>query len=155
MSLVISQFIAELGVATGSIIPPTDTGPTRTVSFDGEGLGETYYLVLQLSDYGGEIRDHVLKAVDITGRFSDARVKLYRYGPTEPVTMSELENGTGYTAVVELDTTTQVELSQRFPVNIPNARMSTIRIEGEWDGNSPRDRIDQAVVEAATQGIRR
>jgi hypothetical protein len=135
--------------------PPPDIPPIRTVTFDADGLGNSWYLVQQLADFGFETRDHVLKAVNVTGKVSNASVKFYRYGPTEPVDVSELEDGTGFTAEVPLDDTTEVETSARLNVNIPNARASTIRVEGTWDGTGQRDRLDQTVLEAAQQGIRR
>lgn len=148
----IAQLCIELGLGP-EITPPADS-PVGTFTFD-EGPGSEWYLVLQLSDHGNELRDHVLKAVNVTGKVTNALVKFYRYGPGEPIDMGQLTAGSGFTAFVGLDDTNQVETSARFPVNIPNARVSTVRIEGRWTGNGIRDRLDQCVIEAAVRGIRR
>ena len=57
MSVLISQFIAEVGVPVGSVVPPTGPGPTTTAVFDGEGLGNEWWIALQLTDSGDELRD--------------------------------------------------------------------------------------------------
>lgn len=148
----ISQLCIELGLGP-EVTPPAES-PVGTFTFD-EGLGNEWFIVLQLSDHGNELRDHVLKAVNVTGKVTNALVKFYRYGPTEAIDMTALEAGSGFTAFVSLDNTAQVETSQRFPVNVSNARVSTIRIEGNWPGTGIRDRVDQAVIEAAIKGVRR
>lgn len=149
---VISQLTIELGRGP-EVIPPADT-PVGAFTFD-EGLGNTWFIVPQLSDSGIELRDKVVKPFRVTGKVSNARGKIYRYGPTENIDIDAIEAGTGYATVVPLIDTTQVVQSKRHPVNVPNAMLHTIRIEGQWDGTGERDRIDEIIYEVAQQGIRR
>lgn len=149
----ISQLTIELG--RGPEVVPPAADETSTFTFD-EGLGNEYFIVLQLSDYGDELRDHLVKAFRVTGKVTNAKVKIYKYGPLENVEMSDLETGTNSaTGAIILSDTTAVQQSRRFPVNVKNAKGSTIRIEGNWPGTGDRDRVDEVVIEAARQGVRR
>lgn len=165
----ISQLIVEVAPTTGNdqisqltiellrgpdVTPPADS-PTGTFVFNGGGDGVSYYLVPQLSDSGVELRDKVVKPFHVTGKITSPLAKIYGYGPQENIDVDAIEAGTGFKAIVVLDTTTQVALSKRHPVNCPNLRVHTIRIEGRWDGTGDRDRIDEIVYEQAISGVRR
>lgn len=149
----ISQLTIEL-LRGPDVTPPADS-PTGTFVFNGGGDGVSYYLVPQLSDSGVELRDKVVKPFHVTGKITSPLAKIYGYGPQENIDVDAIEAGTGFKAIVVLDTTTQVALSKRHPVNCPNLRVHTIRIEGRWDGTGVRDRIDEIVYEQAISGVRR
>jgi hypothetical protein len=142
--------------SAGDVIPPPPPSPsTGTFVFD-EGGGVEWWIVPQLTDSGIELRDKVVKAVRVTGLVTDADVKVYTYGPTDPVVVSDLENGTNsITGAVPLADTTNVAQSQRWQVNCPNAMLSTVRVAGTWDGTSPRNRVDEICYEVAQMGVRR
>lgn len=150
-------FVSQLCYLVGrgpQTVPPGDSS-TRTFTFDA-GLGNEYYLLLQLSDSGIENRDKVMKAVRVTGKIGNGKVKVYGYGPMQDINVSDMEQGVGQRTTVILDpASTQVQQSRRFPVNIPNSMMSTVRVEGFWDGEGDRDRIDEILIDLAQQGIRR
>lgn len=151
-SVSISQLTIELGRGP-EISPPLDT-PADTYTFD-EGLGNSWFLVLQLSDSGQEWRDKVVKSLRATGKFTRGLMKGYGYGPLADIDVSQIEQGIGQRVTVTLTDTTQVQQTKRFQVNLPNSMMHTIRVEGIWDGLGDRDRIDEIVCEVAGQGIRR
>ena len=138
-------------------IPPVGTG---TFAFDvGEGgLGSTWYLIPQLSDEGIELRDKVVKSVRVTGKVSNANIKVYGFGPLADVDIASMEAGTSsITGPIDLPDTTRVQQSQRFQVNCGNLMTSTVRVEGRWDASdgSDPDQIHEIAIESAQQGIRR
>lgn len=137
---------------------PPEPPPAGTFTFDAldSGLDSEWFMVLQLSDYGEELVDHDVKAFRVTGRVTDAEVRVYGYGALEDVNVDDLESGANSeTGAIALVDTTEVQRSRRFPVNVKNVAASTIRINGVWSGTGPRNRIDEIVIEAAKQGRRR
>lgn len=150
----ISQVVIEW--SAGDVIPPPPPEPaTGTFVFD-EGGGVEWWIVPQLTDSGVELRDKVVKAVRVTGLVTSANVKVYTYGPSDPVVVSDLEEGiNSVTGAVPLPDTTDVAQSPRQMVNCPNAMLSTVRVSGTWDGTSRRNRVDEILYELAQQGIRR
>lgn len=150
----ISQVVIEYSL--GGEVPPAPPEPaTGTFAFD-EGGGVEWWVVPQLTDSGIELRDKVIKAVRVTGLVADADVRVYTYGPSDPVVVSDLENGVNsVTGAVALPDTTNVAQSPRLNVNCPNAMLSTVRVAGVWDGVSQRNRVDEILYEVAQQGIRR
>jgi hypothetical protein len=149
---IISQLTIELGRGP-EVIPPADT-PTQVFTFDA-GLGNDYFLALQPSDSGIEGRDKVVKAVRVTGKINNGLAKVYAYGPVQNVDVSQVEQGIGQKTAVALADSTMVQQSKRYQVNVSNAMMHLVRIEGRWDGTGDRDRIDEIFYEIAQQGIRR
>ena len=149
--VIISQLTIELSY--GELVAPP--APLSTVRFDA-GQGSIYYLVPQLSDSGLELRDKVIKAVRITGKFNAANFKLYAYGATEGINLADIELGTNSrTGAVAIPDTALVTQTRRFQVNVTRAALHTIRIEGQWDGTGMKDRIDEIEYELAEQGVRR
>lgn len=148
----VSQFVLLVGRGP-EVVPPTET-PVDTFTFD-EGLGNEWFIALQLSDSGDELRDKVVKSVRVTGKTTRAMIKVYGYGPLENVNVSDIEEGTGQRVTQPMPDTTQVQQSKRFPINVPHSMMHTVRVEGIDDGAGIRDRIDEIVYEVSRQGIRR
>lgn len=163
-----SQLIAQVAPTTGpdqdsqltiellrgpEVIPPSDN-PVGTFTV-GAGLGNTWDLTLQLSDSGIELRDKVIKALRATGKFTNARLKVYAYGPMEDINVKHIEDGTHQKCTVDLDDTDQTQQSRRFQVNVKNAMMHSLRIEGNWTGDGLPDRVDELLYEIARQGSRR
>lgn len=148
----ISQLTIEL-LRGPEIIPPADN-PTQVFTFDA-GLGNDYFLALQPSDSAIEGRDKVVKAVRVTGKVTNAFARVYAYGPVEDIDVDAVEAGTGAKTTVLLEDCPMVRQSKRHPVNVPNAMMHLIRVEGRWDGSGERDRIDEIFYEVSQQGIRR
>lgn len=150
----ISQVVIEFSL--GEEVPPPPPEPaTGTFVFD-EGGGVEWWIVPQLTDSSIELRDKVIKAVRVTGLVADADVKVYTYGPSDPVVVSDLEDGVNsVTGAVALPDTTNVAQSPRLTVNCPNAMLSTVRVAGVWDGTGQRQRVDEILYELAQQGVRR
>lgn len=143
--------------ASATITSRVLRGATATKRFDA-GLQSDYYLVGQITDSGDELRSKVIKSVRATGKLTDASLAVYGYDVGDGIDVSALEAGTGSdTGAIALTDSTQVAQSPRTQVNVPNATLSTVRIEGSWDGSdgSAKDRIDEIVSEVAEQGVRR
>jgi hypothetical protein len=156
MTIHISQFVTELGVPlSGSPPPPVMPPVAETARFDA-GLGNTWYLVPQLTDSGGELRDKVIKAFRATGKMTVPQFSVYAYGPEKEINVTDIEDGVRSSSGKKpLPSTTQVVQSARKQINVPNAMLHTVRLEGTWDGTGMKDRIDEIVYEVAQQGIRR
>lgn len=143
------EWSAEAGVRRPS-------GGMLTQRFDAGTLGNSWYLIPQLSDSGDNLRDKHIKAARVTGKVTDANFKVYKYGATDPIVMDDLTDGTNsITGPVALTDNTHVTQSQRYQINVPNAALHTIRVEGTWDGAGIKDRVDEIEYEVAEQGIRR
>lgn len=149
----ISQLTIELVRTNPTSVPSGGTFEAGTFG----GLGITYYLVPQLSDYDIELRDHQVKAISVTGKFTSANVGVFGYGVEESINIATIEAGNinANTNQMPIDNTTQVTVYPRLQCNVPNSRLSTMRIEGQWDGEGLPDQIHELRIESAQQGIRR
>lgn len=150
---IISQLTIECGRGP-EVIPPDDT-PLGTFTVGFGGLAINWYLVPSIADDAVELRSKVIKSVRVTGKVSGANVKVYTYQPTEDINVTDLEDGLNSAVIVILDDTTQVVQSERFTVNVPNAVLETVRVEGLWRGVGQPDRLDEVCWERAVQGVRR
>lgn len=156
MSIYISQFFTEVLVPNGDVPPPpTPPPPVSTGRFDA-GLGNYWYIVPQLSDSGDELRDKVIKAFHVTGKMTAPYFSVYTYGPAQDIDVDDIEDGINSNSGKKaLPSTTQVQRTARKQINCPNAELHTCRLEGTWDGEGMKDRIDEIAYEIARQGIRR
>lgn len=148
----ISQLTIELARGP-EVVPPTDN-PVGTFTV-GAGLGNDWFICLQLSDSGEELRDKVVKSYRCTGKTTSGVIKGYGYGPLENIDVENIEDGTGQRVTVAIPDTDQVQQSKRFQVNLPNSAMHTVRVQGSWPGTGIPDRIDEIVYEVSRQGVRR
>lgn len=150
---IISQLTIECGRGP-EVIPPDET-PLGTFTIGFGGLAINWYLIPSIADDSIELRSKVIKSVRVTGKVTGANVKVYAYQPTENIDVSDLEDGLNSAVMVVLTDTTQVVQSKRFPVNVPNAVLETVRVEGLWRGVGDPDRLDEVCWERAIQGVRR
>ena len=141
-------------VGRGPTIAPPAESPTRTYTV-GEGLGNNWFIALQLSDSGDELRDKVVKSVRVTGKVTNCRAKVYGYGPMQNISVEDIEKGNGQRVTVQIPNTDDVQQSKRHQINVPNCMTHTIRIEGSWPGEGRPDRVDEITMEVSRQGIRR
>lgn len=140
--------------------PPAPPSVVRTGTFDGNDIGSGershYWLALQPSDSGDELRSKVVKAIRVTGKLTNASAQLYKWDVGEPINVTEVEQGiNAATRPQHLPDVTQVTQSARKQVNVPNAVLHSARVQGTWEGDGVKDRIDEIVVEQAKQGVRR
>lgn len=147
------QWSASMEVATIA------RGVVATKRFDA-GTGSSYYLVAQVDDAGNELRSKNLKSIRTTGRKTNSSGMVYGYDVNQEIDVEDLEAGTRAntrmtTRPQDFTDSTGVTQSERKPINIANAVLSTVRIEGDDTGNEQRDRIDEIVVEQSIQGVRR
>jgi hypothetical protein len=129
----------------------------NTYSFDQvAGDQVSWYSAPAFSDNGNEQRNSVIKSVIVTGNLTNASIGVFASGPTQAIPVAALETGnsSSATGAVTLPDTTVDTLSQRQPINVPNARVSTCRVEGVYDGSSALNRIDEMVIEFSKQGVR-
>jgi len=149
----VSQLCIEYSI--GPLINPTP--PVQTLRFD-TGLRASWWLALQLSDSGIELRDKVVKAARVTGKMTQPSYQIYGYGPGQPIDVAAIEEGVGSrTKVRNLPSTTLVRRGARHQINVPNCRLHTIRVAGIWDGSdgNMKDQVHEIVYEVARQGVRR
>ena len=149
----VTQVVVEL------IVPFTEGNTTtpgvQTTRFDA-GEGSDYYLVAPITDSASELRSKTIKAAHATGRFTDASLMIYSYDVEAGINMDDLESGDNSTSgPVPITDSTMVAQSARATLNIPNACLHTIRIEGSDVGQSVRDEIHEIVYEVAIAGVRR
>lgn len=147
----ISQVVIEF--SSGPLVPPPAV--VRTFTFDG-GNRSHYWLALQPSDSGDELRSKVLKAGRATGKVTNASFLFYKWDVGEPINASDVEAGiNGATRPQHIPDVPHVTQSARKQVNVPNAVLHSFRIRGTWEGDAIKDRIDELVYEVARQGVRR
>jgi hypothetical protein len=147
----VSQFVVLVGF--GPEVPPEPT--VRTFRFDA-GERSHYWLALQPSDSGDELRSKVLKAGRWTGKVTNASFVMYKWDVGEPINATEVERGeNAATRRQGLPDVAHVTQSARKQVNVPNACLHAMRVQGTWEGDAIRDRLDEGVYEVAQQGVRR
>ena len=120
------------------------------------GAAVNWYAAGAFTDMGSEQRNHVVKSVAATGLFTSANVGVFGAGPTEsvPVTALEAGNSGSETGAILLSNSSTVSLTQRVLVNVPDMRVSTVRIEGAYAGSGSNNRVDELLEEFAVSGVR-
>jgi hypothetical protein len=144
------QFLAGGRLANNTVSVGTYTWDTPA------GSSVSWRGAAQFSDNGSEQRNSVIKGVEVTANITSGSFGVFGAGPTEAVPVSTLASGNSasITGAVSLPSTSNVSLSQRFQVNCPNLRVSTVQIEGTYSGTGTRDRLDEIVIEQVVQGCR-
>ena len=160
MSIFISQFVVELLTPFGDEppTPPMEPPTVRTLAF-GEGLGTNWWVLWQLTDSGDELRTKEAKAMHLTGRVTSCSAIAYAFDVEQPIDIAAMERGEriylrNNTRPQHFPNTTEVEQTRRKPIAIVGT-LTTMRIAGNDEGQPVRDRIDEAVMEIAQQGVRR
>lgn len=147
----ISQFV--LLVSTGPLVPPP--AAVRAFTFDA-GNRSHYWLALAPTDSGDELRSKTVKAGRVTGKVTNASFQIYKWDVGEPIDVSEVEAGTNAaTRPQRLPDVPQVTQSARKQVNVPNAVLHLMRVQGTWEGDEIKDSIHEICYEQARQGVRR
>jgi hypothetical protein len=81
---------------------------------------------------------------------------LYGYGADDDIDIAALEDNTdSVSGAVSLGTTTGTKITTRKQLCCPNLNMYTPRVSGTWAGTGTKDRVDEILVEAAIEGVRR
>lgn len=146
---------STLAACQASGCAPTIPDAVETVRFDA-GSGSSYYLVPPITDSGDDLRSKTMKALRATGRFTNASMKAYGYDVSDEINVTDLENGEGGSTRPQLiPDSAHVAQSPRKQINVPNAVLSTLRLEGDDTGQAERDEIHELSIEQAQQGVRR
>lgn len=116
-----------------------------------------WYIAAQYSDDGDELRSHVVKPLHVTAKTTEGSIGVFGAQPSQVIDVTALEagNASSLTGAVSLTSTADVALGQMIPVNVPNLSVSTVRVEGTFSGSGIKDRVDEIVVQRASQGVRR
>lgn len=156
MSVYVSQYSMIVWAPVGDVPPPMTPPTTRTMRFGAGTTGNSWYLVPSIIDSGVELRSKQIKSVRVTGKVTNANLQIYTWDVLSAINVADLEAGTNSaTGDIPTPDTTEVTQSARYNINCPNAVLSTVRIEGVWEGDSPPDRIDELIYESDVQGVRR
>ncbi len=137
-----------------------NSGHTAETEVFDAGTGSPYYLTAQVTDSGDELRSKVVKSIRTTGIRTNVTGMVLGYDVNDPIDVADLENGTRsnkrmMTGPQSFSDSTSVTQSERKPVNVKNAVLWTVRIEGDDSGQAERDQIHEVVCEVAKEGIRR
>jgi hypothetical protein len=151
----VSQIVFEVMSPFEGDEPPPSTTGVGTFQFDG-GEGSDWYIVGQIVDSGNELRSKVVKSAHATGRLTNPKILIYGYDVQSVVNTQDLEDGTNSTTgAIPLPDSAGVAQSPRVNVDVPNAVLHTIRLQGDDTGNDERDEVHEIVYEVAEQGVRR
>lgn len=133
-----------------------NTVEVGTYRFDtASGVSVPYYLAMNYSDSGAELRPKKVGPVYVTGKLTSPTIKVYGVAPGETVDISALEGGTGAKASLSLATSTEVTAYGLKKFNVKNLKQHTMRLNGTWSGSGVKDRLEEIVYETEIQGSRR
>jgi len=148
----VTQVVAEV------MVPFTEGNSTaagpQTMRI-GTGNGNAYYAVAPLTDSGNEERSKTLTAMRATGKFTNVSLQAYGYDVETPINITDLEDGANASVTVAISDSTEVAQSARQQINVANAVLHTVRIEGDDTGEATRDRLDELLVTGSIMGVRR
>lgn len=137
----------------GPLVPPP--AAVRTFRFDA-GNRSHYWLALQPSDSGDELRSKVVKPGRVTGKVTNASMLFYKWDVGEEINVTDVEFGlNAATRPQHVPDVAHVTQSELVPVNVVNACLHSTRVQGTWEGDAIKDRIDEIVYQLARQGVRR
>lgn len=115
-----------------------------------------YYAAWQLSEGGAPKQDKEVRAVQPTGKFTNAHLRVYGYSQTEPIPITNIEDGiNSVSGAIPLETVTLPQTLERVETNLSNLGMFTVRIDGTSPAVGDPDRIDKCEVEFQPLGMPR
>ena len=129
----------------------------RTYRFDtGSGASVPWYLASPFIDLDEETRPKLVKSVRASGKFTSANVQVHGAESNETINVTDLEDGTNSkSGTIALATTAEIQRGQRWPLGVKNLDVFAVRVGGTWNGTGVKDRVDEVVIEATVQGVRR
>jgi len=151
------EFIAGGRQADTSVVFRTYHFDSSVTLDGGAGVSVPYYMAWQFTDDGIELRDKVVKSLSVTAALSSGSTAgIHGAGAEEVINITTLEAGNSgsKSGSIPLVAASSITKSARIPLNVPNLRVWTLRIDGTWPGTGTKDRIDEAVIERAVQGVR-
>lgn len=129
-----------------------DTFRWNTISGD----SVNYYAAWQLTNAGAPRQDKELKAIQVTGKFTAGDAKVYGFSQTEPIDLSDIEDGlNSLSGSINLGTQSLPQDLERVELNVSNAALFTPRVGGTWDSTGEPDRLDKVVLEYQPVGMPR
>lgn len=115
-----------------------------------------YYAAWQLTNAGAARQDKELGAIQVTGKFTDGEAMVFGYSQTEPIDLSDIEDGlNSLSGSINLGTQSLPQDLERVELNISNAALFTARVGGTWDSTGDPDRLDKVVLEYQPVGMPR
>lgn len=121
-----------------------------------------WYLIWQISDDGAENQSKQIHSIRPSGKFTEMRIQIHGARPGEPVSVANMENGTGatdpdayFSGSIPFDDSTLPTRYLPTMVKIKNLGVYAVRIGGTWDGLGIQDRLEEVVIEVSTHGRKR
>jgi hypothetical protein len=132
-----------------------NTVEVLTYRFDTGSDSVSYYLAMQFSDSGDELRAKQVGGFRVTGKVTNGSLKVYGARPTEDIPVSDLAAGTNALATLSLSNNTSVKEGAYLKAKVKDLKQHTVRIEGTFSGSGDRDRIEEIVYEYEVVGSRK
>lgn len=107
------------------------------------------------SDSGDSQRvKNIGPGVYVSGKVTRGKLKFYVAGSRQTIPVTDLEDGVNPRFSIPVDNDGVLEGGRR-QLNVRNAKLHTVRLEGTWDGVAEKDRIEDINYEAHVYGARR
>lgn len=118
-----------------------------------------WYLIWQISDDGMENQSKQVHSIRPSGKFTSMAVQIHGAKPGQPVSVENMENGTGtaeptayFSGSMAFDDSSLPTRYLPRMVKIRNLGVYAVRIAGTWDGLGIKDRLEEVVLEVSTHG---
>lgn len=115
-----------------------------------------YYAVWELQSMGILDRNKSIQAARASGKFTNGSLQIFGFDSDVPEDLTNLESGNNPQISISLGTTTNIQISPRFPFVAPNNFVATARISGTYNGTDEQiDSVNGVVLEWLPSGVRR
>lgn len=112
-------------------------------------------LTWTLADNGLENFAKVIRKLRVTGKFTNAVLRIYATKAGEEINIADIDAGTNPLYEISLADSTAVTRYNIIKTQIKNLQMWTVQIAGTWDGIGNKDRFDECFVEIFAMGAMR
>jgi hypothetical protein len=154
MGITISRISFNLIIVPGAVATTVQVDTFRWNTVGSSGLD--YFAAWQLTNAGAPRQDKEIGAIQVTGQFTECEAMVYGYSQTEPIDLSDIENGVdSLSGAINLGTQSLPQELERVELNVSNAALFTVRVGGTWDGTGDPDRLDKVMLEYQPVGMPR
>lgn len=119
----------------------------KTYEFDrASGESVSWYAAWGLQEVS-EFEEVEIEAVRVTAKAGASNVQIYGVSAADDIVVADIESGDNSTSGdIALPATTTSTRYQEIELNLPEAGLFTVRIEGTWNGATTKDRVDEVAL---------
>lgn len=137
------------------------TNSWKTYRFDARQSGSTETITWsgawQIMDFNQDRQGKRVDSFQVTSRGQNTTAGVFLFQPSDSAEASVLDQSVSVSAsgTITVSSTSSLQRSPYTLLNLPDAPLLTVKIQGSWNGSGQADRVDEVALEVvALEGMR-